>query len=434
MVGVTLGVAPIFSSAWAQNGNQQATMLLEMQALRAEIAELRDMVERQQHELQLMQRTAPATSAPQLGYADPNIGPAQSTQPLVGNTPTAQIANAPPTIVQEGQLSNLPQLQTDSIGVNSPGLANPGEGGTETSNAAEAPAPAFAQDQAGFYRPYTANAPAQTESVGAVVIEERILTPNTPPIVPQSSQETPVEERLVVQRGVGFNGAAVSGPSAAQPANNAPVAGVSSGVVAVPNTRQTTLPAGIPQNQNLPRQNIPVPNTPIQSQPAGAAANGQTVSNQVAIQPSQSFPANQTAPQIVAQTAPVAIVAVLSEADYYQQGFDLLKQSKHTQAVDIFKQQISNYPQGDLVDDAHYWIAESMYVNRFLDISKQYFKAIIDNFSQSPRLPDAMLKTAYIEQEQGNQIEARILLQEIIQYHPRSNAAISAKNRLAELE
>ena len=37
-----------------------------------------------------------------------------------------------------------------------------------------------------------------------------------------------------------------------------------------------------------------------------------------------------------------------------------------------------------------------------------------------------MLKTAYIEQEQGNQIEARILLQEIIQFHPRSNAAISA--------
>ena len=75
-----------------------------------------------------------------------------------------------------------------------------------------------------------------------------------------------------------------------------------------------------------------------------------------------------------------------------------------------------------------------MHVNRSLDDSKRYFKAIIDKFAQSSRLPDAMLKTAYIEQEQGNQIEARILLQEIIQYHPRSNAAISAKNRLAELK
>jgi tol-pal system protein YbgF len=124
----------------------------------------------------------------------------------------------------------------------------------------------------------------------------------------------------------------------------------------------------------------------------------------------------------------------LSEQDYYQRGFDLLKESKHSQAVKIFKQQISTYPQGSYADDAHYWIAESMYVNRALDDSKQYFRAIIDNYSQSPRQPDAMLKTAYIEQEQGNVIEARILLQEIIQYHPRSNAAISAKNRLPELK
>ena len=45
-----------------------------------------------------------------------------------------------------------------------------------------------------------------------------------------------------------------------------------------------------------------------------------------------------------------------------------------------------------------------------------------------------MLRMAYIEQEQGNHMEARILLNEIIQYHPRSDAVHAAKNRLAELE
>jgi len=45
-----------------------------------------------------------------------------------------------------------------------------------------------------------------------------------------------------------------------------------------------------------------------------------------------------------------------------------------------------------------------------------------------------MLKLAYIEQEQGNIIEARILLQEILQFHPKSDAALSAKNRLAEIK
>ena len=124
----------------------------------------------------------------------------------------------------------------------------------------------------------------------------------------------------------------------------------------------------------------------------------------------------------------------VGERTYYQQGFELLKDSKHDEAVTTFKKQIDDYPTGEYADDAHYWIAESLYVNRDLDQSKEYFKAIIDNFAQSSRLPDAMLKTAYIEQEQGNNIEARILLQEIIQFHPRSNAAISAKNRLADLK
>jgi tol-pal system protein YbgF len=224
-------------------------------------------------------------------------------------------------------------------------------------------------------------------------------------------------------------------PSNSLPTIGTPVSGVpAGGVIALPNSTNTIPPTGTSQTQATLNQNAPIENVPNQTQASVPALNNQNVTNQAAIQPSQSFPANQTTPQVVTQQAPVAAPVILPETDYYQQGFDLLKQSRHAQAVETFKQQIISYPDGDLVDDAHYWIAESMYVNRSLDISKQYFKAIIDNFSQSPRLPDAMLKTAYIEQEQGNQIEARILLQEIIQYHPRSNAAISAKNRLAELE
>ena len=129
-----------------------------------------------------------------------------------------------------------------------------------------------------------------------------------------------------------------------------------------------------------------------------------------------------------------AISATLDEADLYQNAFELLRQSKHSEAVKVFTEQIKEFPYGDYADDANYWIAESKYVNRDLSGSKKFFKVILDDYKQSPRLPDAMLKIAYIEQEQGNMIEARLLLQEVLQYHPRSNAAISARNRLAELD
>ena len=97
----------------------------------------------------------------------------------------------------------------------------------------------------------------------------------------------------------------------------------------------------------------------------------------------------------------------------------------------IFERQIKSYPRGNLADDAHYWIAEAMHVSRKLDVSKQHLKTIINDYPQSPRLPDAMLKTAYIEQSQGNKMEAQILFQEIVTLHPKSDAAIAAKNQLA---
>jgi len=71
-----------------------------------------------------------------------------------------------------------------------------------------------------------------------------------------------------------------------------------------------------------------------------------------------------------------------------------------------------------------------MHVSRKLDVAKVHLKTIIKDFPRSNRLPDAMLKTAYIEQSQGNQIEARILFQEIVNFHPKSDAAIAARNQL----
>jgi len=59
VIGVALCATPIFNSVYAQTyGKQsnQASLLLEIQTLRQEIAELRDMVERQQFQMRKLQR------------------------------------------------------------------------------------------------------------------------------------------------------------------------------------------------------------------------------------------------------------------------------------------------------------------------------------------------------------------------------------------
>ena len=360
------------------------------------------MVERQAYQIKQLQRSGQqAQPAPSQSYqapavqtapeysqgANPSTNAADSTGAYqVPIEPTAntyvdskvqQGVDAAPTISNRA-LSGYEQGQ-ETVADSTRPTSTPST--PPTANANQLPA----DNQGTFYQPYSAGSAAQG---------------------------TPVEERQVNQAGP----VVISRPNQG---------GIQEGDVAAnPNTTYSA--------RDLQSEAASVDQTGGSVVPT--ATNQAGVVNLPSAAPVVSAQAIPSAATSVPDAAPtVAPRTILAEQDYYQQGFDLLKQSEHEKAINVFNVQLTNYPKGDLADDANYWIAESMYVNRELDMSKQFFKTIIDDFSQSPRLPDAMLKTAYIEQEQGNQIEARILLQEIVQYHPRSNAAISAKNRLDDL-
>ncbi|MBX2838844.1 MAG: tol-pal system protein YbgF [Gammaproteobacteria bacterium] len=406
LIGVVLAVAPIFyaTPVQAQSG-QQANMVLELQQLRAEMAELRDLLERQQYQIRQLQRGSGAAASPSRSEPSFSAPPSQPTY----NAP----ASGAPVGVPEVTERPAPAPGTEN------GSLVPYSDGQQQAASANAGVPASppAQGEEEFYRPYEGDRTIVDENpeVVSAARQARQANDTYPPVV----------DRSIGGQGDVNNAGGETAPGSAntwvsteppQVVNQAPVESANQ-APATEAPRQVITPGQVAAQSNLP---APTPQAP---------------SGGVIQIPSNTAPAAQ-APN-VAQSAPAAVapaaVAVLSEDVLYQQGFDLLKQFKYDDAVDVFKQQIEQYPEGGFADDAHYWVAESMYLNRNLPESKQYFRAIIDNFSQSPRVPDAMLKTAYIEQDQGNEIEARILLQEIIQYHPRSDAAISAKNRLEKL-
>ena len=427
-VGVALCVAPIFSSAWAQQsgaGSIQSNLLLEVQQLRAEIAELRDMVERQQYQLKKMQGASSSATNRVPGGA--YNAPAQNYPSDVGQNASAtvnQYQSAPqntlpyadqPTVQNQGQNQGLYQTQ------------QPYQGGSPSIDAASPNAGSSA-----YPAQPAANFPASTEAsrvVDGVVIEERSIGgAGVAPYEPGTRVIPPVEERPIGARPVDDTAVFRQNPanSAATDRRLEPIQNGTSPATNGQPSRQA-ISNGFPTTARP----MPIANSRVIAVPTASTGAVAVVGAGVAA-------ASVNNPESSQQAAPIPTAAPeqpprRSENSFYQQGFELLKQEKHAQAVAMFKQQIANYPQGGFADDAHYWIAESMYVNRQLDDSKKYFRAIIDNFKQSPRLPDAMLKTAYIEQGQGNVMEARILLQGIVQYHPRSDAAIAAKNRLADL-
>ncbi len=428
-VGVALSVAPIFNSALAQQGSSSTELLLQVQSMRQEIAELRDMVERQQFQLKRLQRQAEATANQQSGFGQgydsrsSNYGGQSDFRPEAGqdlnnaqqvggfgqaNTSGDSELN-PTAVVPSNQPTNfeLEQAQNGSNRVGSPEVVS-------------------SANQQGAYSSLSSAPP-----VGRVGSS----TSNFPPVVDRSFSTTTSSVPIT---GAGTRQTSINGAQPQQIPGGQPSAG----------TEPPRFPDQQSANQNY--QTLPVPSTggviAIPSQVG--TVQSQAESNQVAISQSPidasqvpvqggaatpGYSPQQNRPQ-VASTQPVPASSEssgLSEGDYYDQGFELLKQSKYEEAAAIFEQQLQAYPRGDLADDAHYWIAEAMHVSRNLNVAKVHLKAIINDYPQSRRLPDAMLKTAYIEQSQGNQIEARILFQEIVSKHPQSDAAIAAKNQLA---
>ena len=391
---VALSGTPLY----AQVGSQ-ANTLLEVQALRQEVAQLRDMVERQQYELGKMQRLL------QKEGAVTKINP-QSIPPVSSNSINSQ---SPSTLVtNEYQLDNGALNNTLTEPLSAPSIDN-------NAGAIDASVAPVVPTKVATRVPTSPSTTTQTVAQGSNVVKPNEKT--YPPVVEIAVGNSAPKPQEVTQ---------------VQPvvqASDSLTSSVTNQVVNQVNASSTQVGQVIEQNVSPAVVSAPgisvVDIKPIETISAGSIVSVPAAQQSVAGTVEAAIPNNQ----VDAKTS----FSVISESDYYQQGFGLLKESKHQEAVTVFQQQIKSYPQGERADDAYYWIAESMYVNRKLSIAKENYKAIVQGYPKSERLPDAMLKLAYIEQEQGNIIEARILLQEIMQFHPKSDAALSAKNRLSEL-
>ncbi len=118
----------------------------------------------------------------------------------------------------------------------------------------------------------------------------------------------------------------------------------------------------------------------------------------------------------------------------YDQGFDHLKQSRYTEAIDLFTQLVNQFPDGGLADDASYWIGEANYVNRQYEAAIRAFRKVVAQYPQSDRVPEALLKVGYVQYDIGDYQNAKVTFQDVLRRYPDHPVAISAKSRLQRIE
>jgi len=114
----------------------------------------------------------------------------------------------------------------------------------------------------------------------------------------------------------------------------------------------------------------------------------------------------------------------------YQAAFDLLKDGRYEQASKAFHQFLSTFPDSTLSDNAQYWLGESYYVMQKYSEALPEFETVIAKYPQSRKIPDALLKVGYCNDELKHYDAARKALSTVVQDYKETTAARLAGQRL----
>lgn len=125
---------------------------------------------------------------------------------------------------------------------------------------------------------------------------------------------------------------------------------------------------------------------------------------------------------------------VLSEQQLYQMAYDSVINSNFELSIAEFDQYLSAYPGGRFITNAHYWKGQAyLYLSRFEEARDSY-EIILSQYSDSPKLPDAMYGLGLAYQGLGNISQAKKILNDIKRRFPNTGVANLADTRLLSLD
>ena len=120
------------------------------------------------------------------------------------------------------------------------------------------------------------------------------------------------------------------------------------------------------------------------------------------------------------------------EAKDYEAAVNALKAGKYVDAASSFRQFIKAWPKSAFQPGAHYWAASAFFQARDVDSASEYYTKVASNWPDDVLAPDALLGVANCQQESGDTKTARKTLEALVAKYPKSDAAKTAKQRLAK--
>jgi tol-pal system protein YbgF len=191
---------------------------------------------------------------------------------------------------------------------------------------------------------------------------------------------------------------------------------------------------------------LPPGAAPMDAMPVQPLAEGQlsaepltstTESVETPMEPA-SAPALATESPLPAEPAPAPLDAPATatgggEQQAYDEAFAALRDGRYAESARRFQSFLAEYPDGELADNASYWLGESYYVTQNYRIALDTFNDLLARFPDSAKAPDALLKVGYCHYELKEWAQAEQVLNDVVRRYPEQTVGKLAQGRLRAL-
>ncbi len=261
----------------------------------------------------------------------------------------------------------------------------------------------------------------------------------------QGGQTAGVEARPGVPAGQATAGGPETAAAAAGASAGAPVArgeattGPKGGELARPAEAPAPTTAAVPAGGTRAGVESTVPPLSAVAAPVDAAPPaGASAQTPAAAAPGQSAseqptPGQSTQEPLAPEPSAVAAQPSRGEQEAYIKAVEPLKQRRFEEAAVTLNDFLARYPNSANADKAHFWLAETHYVNRNVTAALKEFQTVLKDYPKSSKVPGALLKIGYIQDDAKDPRAARATLQELIRRFPQSGEARLAQGRLDQM-
>jgi len=118
----------------------------------------------------------------------------------------------------------------------------------------------------------------------------------------------------------------------------------------------------------------------------------------------------------------------------YESAFGSIKSKQYKQAIIGMQGYLRQYPKGKYAANAHYWLGELYSISGSSTKAISELNIVINNYSQSNKAADAMLKLGLMAYRSNQYQQAKTWFSKISKQYPNSGVARIAAQRLTQLK